>query len=50
MRNDNDTLIKANTKLDDERADVIAVRKTCDSEGTGLSHYVLMDKIPGDDA
>lgn len=24
--------------------DVIAIRKTCDAEGTGLSHYVLMDK------
>lgn len=27
-----------------ERPDVIAVRKTCDASGTGLSHYVLMDK------
>jgi modified peptide precursor CbpA len=26
------------------RPDVIAVRKTCDAEGTGLSHYVLMDR------
>jgi modified peptide precursor CbpA len=26
------------------RAPVIALRKTCDAEGTGLSHYVLMDK------
>ncbi len=25
------------------RPDVIAIRKTCDAEGTGLSHYVLMD-------
>jgi modified peptide precursor CbpA len=24
--------------------DVIAIRKTCDASGTGLSHYVLMDK------
>ena len=24
--------------------DVIAIRKTCDATGTGLSHYVLMDK------
>jgi modified peptide precursor CbpA len=23
---------------------IIAVRKSCDAEGTGLSHYVLMDK------
>lgn len=27
-----------------ERPPVIAVRKTCDATGTGLSHYVLMDK------
>jgi modified peptide precursor CbpA len=26
------------------RPAVIAIRKTCDAEGTGLSHYVLMDK------
>ena len=26
------------------RPAVIATRKTCDAEGTGLSHYVLMDK------
>ena len=26
------------------RPDVIAIRKTCDASGTGLSHYVLMDK------
>ena len=26
------------------RPDLIAIRKTCDAEGTGLSHYVLMDK------
>ncbi|MBF0325236.1 MAG: modified peptide precursor CbpA [Alphaproteobacteria bacterium] len=23
---------------------IIAVRKTCDATGTGLSHFVLMDK------
>jgi modified peptide precursor CbpA len=27
------------------RPEVIAVRKTCDAEGTGLSHFVLMDKL-----
>lgn len=33
------------TKTDTrKRPSVIAVRKTCDAEGTGLSHYVLMDK------
>lgn len=26
------------------RPAIIATRKTCDAEGTGLSHYVLMDK------
>ena len=26
------------------RPAIIASRKTCDAEGTGLSHYVLMDK------
>jgi modified peptide precursor CbpA len=26
------------------RPAVIALRKSCDAEGTGLSHYVLMDK------
>ena len=26
------------------RPDVIALRRTCAAEGTGLSHYVLMDK------
>ncbi|NFV79441.1 modified peptide precursor CbpA [Magnetospirillum aberrantis] len=26
------------------RPPVIATRKTCDATGTGLSHYVLMDK------
>jgi modified peptide precursor CbpA len=25
-------------------ADLIAIRKSCDTEGTGLSHFVLMDK------
>jgi modified peptide precursor CbpA len=24
--------------------EIIAIRKTCDAKGTGLSHYVLMDK------
>lgn len=34
------------TKTDSNktRPVVIAVRKTCDAEGTGLSHYVLMDR------
>ena len=27
-----------------QRPAFIAIRKTCDAEGTGLSHFVLMDK------
>jgi modified peptide precursor CbpA len=38
----NDT--KPLTKLAPRQPDVIAIRKTCDASGTGLSHYVLMDK------
>jgi len=26
------------------RNDVIANRKTCNAKGTGLSHYILVDK------
>ena len=26
------------------KKDVIAYRKTCKAKGTGLSHYILMDK------
>ncbi len=26
------------------RKDVIATRKACKTDGTGLSHYILMDK------
>ena len=26
------------------KKDVIAYRKTCKATGTGLSHYILMDK------
>ena len=28
----------------DSKKDVIAYRKTCKATGTGLSHYILMDK------
>ena len=27
-----------------KKKDVIAYRKTCKAKGTGLSHYILMDK------
>lgn len=32
------------TETKTTRPTVIASRKSCDAEGTGLSHYVLMDK------
>ena len=36
------------TKKNDENAiaktEVIAFRKSCNAKGTGLSHYILMDK------
>ncbi len=35
---------KPSEKPAQRRPDVIAIRKTCDATGTGLSHYVLMDK------
>ncbi len=31
-----------NKKTDDKK--VIAYRKTCKAKGTGLSHYILMDR------
>ncbi|HUH66993.1 MAG TPA: modified peptide precursor CbpA [Syntrophales bacterium] len=27
-----------------KKKDVIALRKSCKAKGTGLSHYILMDK------
>ena len=27
-----------------EKKKIIAIRKTCKTDGTGLSHYILMDK------
>lgn len=35
---------KADEKRQASRPEVIAIRKSCDATGTGLSHYVLMDK------
>lgn len=29
---------------DKEKKKIIAIRKTCKTDGTGLSHYILMDK------
>ena len=31
-------------KKQEREVKIIAHRKTCDAEGTGLSHYILMDK------
>jgi modified peptide precursor CbpA len=31
-------------KKQESKKDVIAIRKACNAEGTGLSHYILMDK------
>ncbi|EKE04579.1 MAG: hypothetical protein ACD_20C00047G0009 [uncultured bacterium] len=30
--------------MKNQKAKIIAVRKSCSAEGTGLSHYILMDK------
>ncbi|MBN2711607.1 MAG: modified peptide precursor CbpA [Planctomycetes bacterium] len=27
-----------------QNPDIISVRKSCNADGTGLSHYILMDK------
>lgn len=35
------------TTVTSPRPAVIAVRKSCDATGTGLSHFVLMDKEAG---
>lgn len=31
-------------KENKEIKEVIAIRKACNADGTGLSHYILMDK------
>ena len=31
-------------KKKEENNDIIAHRKACKTDGTGLSHYILMDK------
>ena len=40
----NSQSVAATTTTTSARPEVIAIRKSCDAEGTGLSHYVLMDK------
>ncbi len=31
-------------KKDNTKKDIISYRRVCDVQGTGLSHYILMDK------
>ena len=31
-------------KKDNAKKDIISYRRACDVQGTGLSHYILMDK------
>lgn len=40
----NQSVSQTTARQSTERPQVIATRKTCDATGTGLSHYVLMDK------
>ena len=35
---------KESSKKDKAKKDVIAYRRSCSVEGTGLSHYILMDR------
>ncbi|MFV1964753.1 MAG: modified peptide precursor CbpA [Pirellulaceae bacterium] len=35
---------KKKTTAKDQQKDVVAYRKSCKPKGTGLSHYILMDK------
>ena len=39
-----DTKGKIMKKTTEKKKDVIAYRKSCKAKGTGLSHYILMDK------
>ncbi len=43
MKKTSSEKVKA-TKKTSAKKDVIASRKSCDASGTGLSHYILMDK------
>jgi modified peptide precursor CbpA len=36
--------MKKEVKTKETKKPVIAFRKTCKAKGTGLSHYILMDK------
>ncbi len=35
---------RSKSEVKKNKDDIIASRKTCAADGTGLSHYVLMDK------
>jgi len=43
MKKVKDKKVKA-AKKTGVKKDVIASRKSCDASGTGLSHYILMDR------
>jgi modified peptide precursor CbpA len=36
--------LRERKNMKNTKKDVIAYRKTCPAKGTGLSHYILMDK------
>jgi modified peptide precursor CbpA len=46
---DEEIPMEPTSKTDDEKnqaektPDIIATRRTCDAEGVGLSHYILVD-------
>jgi len=42
----NQTPIKTSTAQPAQQPTVIAVRKRCDANGVGLSHFILMDRKP----
>lgn len=43
MKNEKKVVKKTAVSAETQK-DVIATRKSCDAAGTGLSHYILMDK------
>ncbi len=36
--------MQSKEKKENTNTTVIAIRKSCEATGTGLSHYILMDK------
>jgi modified peptide precursor CbpA len=39
--------MKKDAQKKDAKKDVVSMRKACKATGTGLSHYILMDKKTG---